>query len=57
MKPVYVATSAADKADQRRLFFYYKPEMKRDIIASLRRTGNTSYIHKLFPSQKLKIEN
>ena len=50
MKPVYVATTAADKADQRRLFFFYKPDMQRDIIQSLRRTGNAAYIPMLFSS-------
>ena len=48
MKPVYVATTPADKADQRRLFFFYKPELKGEIIHSLRRTGNEKYIGKLF---------
>jgi len=49
MKPVYVATTPGDKADQRRLFFFYKPEMQPDIIASLRRSGNTRFIPQLFP--------
>ena len=48
MKPVYVATTPADKADQRRLFFFYKPELKGEIIHSLRRSGNEKYIGKLF---------
>ena len=52
MKPVYVATTPADKADQRRLFFFYKPEMQRDIIASLRRSGNAAYIARLFPGRR-----
>ena len=52
MKPVYVATTSGDKADQRRLFFFYKPEMQREIIASLRRTGNSQYIPRLFPGKK-----
>jgi len=52
MKPVYVATTPGDKADQRRLFFFYKPEMQRDIIASLRRSGNAAYIAKLFPGRR-----
>ncbi len=52
MKPVYVATAPGDKADQRRLFFFYKPEMQRDIIASLRRSGNAAYIAKLFPGRR-----
>ena len=52
MKPVYVATTPADKADQRRLFFFYKPEFQRDIIASLRRNGCAQYIQKLFPQHR-----
>ena len=52
MKPVYVATTPGDKADQRRLFFFYKPEMQRDIIQSLRRSGNAGYISRLFPGRK-----
>lgn len=52
MKPVYVATTPGDKADQRRLFFFYKPELKRDIIASLRRNDCFHFIPKLFPQQR-----
>ena len=52
MMPVYVATAPGDKADQRRLFFFYKPEMQRDIIQSLRRSGNAGYISRLFPGRK-----
>jgi uncharacterized radical SAM protein YgiQ len=48
MKPVYVATTPGDKADQRRLFFFYRPDQQRDIIASLRRQGCQQYIRKLF---------
>ena len=52
MKPVYVATAPGDKADQRRLFFFYKPDQQRDIIASLRRHNLTGYIAKLFPNRR-----
>ena len=48
MKPVYVATTPGDKADQRRMFFFYKPELRADIAASLRRKGLTDYVSKLF---------
>ncbi len=48
MKPVYVATLPADKADQRRLFFFYKPEERRAIIESLKRSGNQRFIPQLF---------
>lgn len=53
MQPVYVATTPGDKADQRRLFFFYKPEMQRDIVASLRRKGLTEYVSKLFGNSGL----
>ncbi len=49
MKPIYVATTPQEKADQRRLFFFYRPEMQRDIVQSLRRTGNATYIERIFP--------
>ena len=52
MKPVFVATTPADKADQRSLFFFYRPEMQPDIIASLRRSGNARFIAQLFPGQR-----
>ena len=51
MKPVYVATTPADKADQRRLFFFYKADERRAIVESLRRTGNQRFIPQLFPSR------
>ena len=53
MKPVYVATTPGDKADQRRMFFFYRPEMQRDIVASLRRKGLTDYVSKLFGNSGL----
>ena len=53
MKPVYVAVTPADKADQRRMFFFYKPELKGEIIRSLRRTGNEKYIARLFDEKKV----
>ncbi|MBP5546147.1 MAG: YgiQ family radical SAM protein [Bacteroidales bacterium] len=52
MKPVYVATIPADKADQRRLFFFYRPDQQRDIVASLRRAGLAHFIPRLFPGKK-----
>ena len=52
LRPVYVARTPADKADQRRLFFFYRPDQQRDIIASLRRSGNAQYIARLFPNKR-----
>ncbi len=54
LKPVYVATTPADKADQRRMFFFYKPELRADIAASLRRNGLSSYATKLFGNNQLQ---
>ena len=50
MQPVYVATKPLDKADQRRLFFYYKSDERPAIEQSLRREGLASYIPLLFES-------
>ena len=55
MKPVYVATTPADKADQRRMFFFYKPELKGEIIQSLRRSVNEKYIAKLLDGNKNSV--
>ncbi len=52
MKPVYVATTPADKADQRRMFFFYKPDQQRDIIASLRRAGLAHFVPRMFPGKR-----
>ena len=56
MKPVYVATTPADKADQRRMFFFYKSELKGEILRSLRRTGNEKYVGKLFGTNNNTLE-
>jgi len=50
MKPVYVATTPGDKADQRRLFFFYRPDERSAIEQSLRRAGCEAYIPRLFGS-------
>ncbi|MCR5445515.1 MAG: YgiQ family radical SAM protein [Bacteroidales bacterium] len=50
MQSVYVAIAPADKADQRRLFFFYQPDQRRAIIESLRRSGNARFIPQLFGS-------
>ncbi len=54
MKPVYVATAPGDKADQRRLFFFYQPEEQRAIADSLRRSGNARFIPQLFGGAAVK---
>ena len=52
MKPVYVATTPSEKADQRRLFFFYKPELRKEITDSLRRTGCATYIAPLLGGRR-----
>ena len=49
MQPVHVATTPADKQEQRQLFFFYKKELQPAIIRSLRRQGLEGYIRKLMP--------
>ena len=53
MKPVYVATTPGDKADQRRLFFFYRAELRRDIEASLRRAGLQHLIPQIFGQSRI----
>lgn len=44
---VYVARNMRDKEAQRRFFFWYKPEEKREIMQALRRMGRTDLLKKL----------
>ena len=48
LRPVYSAHSPQEKQDQRRFFFWYKPEERRAIIALLHRIGRPDLIAKLF---------
>ena len=48
LRPVYSAHSPQEKQDQRRFFFWYKPEEGRAIIALLHRIGRPDLIAKLF---------
>ena len=48
MRPVYVATRPEDKADQRSLFFFYKPDAQAQIRKALTRAGLPQYIPQLF---------
>lgn len=52
-KPVYCAHSKEEKEEQRSFFFWYKPEMRGKISASLKRVGLSSLAAKLLgaPSQ------
>lgn len=47
---VYTATSEQEKLAQRRLFFWYKPEERANIINDLKRIHRFDVIKKLFPS-------
>ena len=53
MQPVYVARTPKDKADQRRLFFYYKADQRADIVRSLRAAGCQCFVDKLFGSPSI----
>lgn len=46
---IYVARSEKQKLSQRQFFFWYKPEAKQDIIASLRKIHRPDLIDKLYP--------
>lgn len=48
MKPLFCARSPQEKLDQRRFFFWYRPEERRAIVALLRRIKRTDLIDKLF---------
>ena len=50
LRPVYVATRPEDKADQRSLFFFYKPDAQAQIRKALTRAGLPQYIPQLFGS-------
>ena len=48
LKPLFSARTPQDKQDQRRFFFWYKPEERRAIITLLQRMGRADLIDKLF---------
>ena len=47
---VYTATTPEAKQEQRKFFFWYDPEYRRDITQTLRRIGRPDLINKLFGS-------
>lgn len=49
LKPVFSAHSKEDKLAQRKYFFWYNPEYRRDIIKSLQRMGRRDLLSKLYP--------
>ena len=48
LKPVFSAHTPKEKLDQRRFFFWYKPEERHTITALLRRMGRSDLIDHLF---------
>ena len=47
LEPVFSAKTQKDKLAQRQFFFWYKPEERRQIEATLRRIGRPDLIHEL----------
>lgn len=54
---VYTATTENEKIAQRRLFFWYEPEEKNNIIKDLKRIGRFDIINKLFPFREKYIKD
>lgn len=48
-KPIYTARTPREKENQRRFFFWYRPEAKNEIISSLRRLHRPDLIQRLYP--------
>ncbi|MGN0221428.1 MAG: YgiQ family radical SAM protein, partial [Prevotella sp.] len=48
LQPVFSARSTSEKLSQRQYFFWYKPEQRQAIKASLHRIGHPELIDKLF---------
>ena len=51
LQPVFSAHTPQEKLDQRRFFFWYKPEERRAIITLLKRMGRTDLIDRLFKTK------
>lgn len=52
LEKVYTPRTREQKLAQRQYFFWYKPEFRRQIIASLQQIGRKDLINKLFGSKK-----
>ncbi|MBP3420407.1 MAG: YgiQ family radical SAM protein [Marinifilaceae bacterium] len=52
LKPVNVARSEQEKRSQNIFFFWYKPEYRDKIIASLTKMGRKELIHKLYDNSQ-----
>ncbi|MDL2222471.1 YgiQ family radical SAM protein [Bacteroidales bacterium OttesenSCG-928-M11] len=51
MKPVYTAKSKEEKLNQRKYFFWYKPEYRQNIVQSLNRLRRTDLLSKIYPKR------
>lgn len=54
LKKVYVAKTPQEKQNQRKYFFWYKPEYNNDIRRSLTRMNRQDLLHKLFDKNNYK---
>lgn len=54
LQPVFTAKTEKEKLEQRRFFFWYKPEEKPGILAALRKMGREDLASKLYPSGFVK---
>jgi uncharacterized radical SAM protein YgiQ len=54
MEPVYCAKTPREKLAQRKYFFWYKPEERRDIEQSLKRIGRPDLINKLYDGMRFR---
>ena len=52
LEPLFVPRTPQEKLAQRQYFFWYKPEERARIIASLRRIGRTDLIDKLYGKRR-----
>lgn len=49
LKPVYTAKTKEQKLEQRKYFFWYLPENKRDIVQSLMKLHRQDLVERLYP--------
>lgn len=54
LQPVFTAKSEKEKLEQRRFFFWYKPEEKPGILAALRKMGREDLASRLYPAGFVK---
>lgn len=54
LEPVFTATTREEKLAQRKYFFWYEPEYRRDIYASLSRLGRRDIIAALFGNSQAR---